>query len=204
MCSMHSRGAASQHDGYCVAARWIAALKCLRSARRENLGACDDGLAQNEKWIFGCGAMRNGNRRTTACRVERESSAVRRMWGVGVSRSPPRKRGSSSFPKAGFPLARESRSQIEWLSSSALDPRFRGGERGEEYAHARTIHSASWPGLSSQVGYIRLATRCYAEVGQARLPVPSTTSIRVTPVRRGCPAHRRAKARRPSDGDGRA
>ena len=51
---------------------------------------------------------------------------------------------------------------------------------------------SSWPGLPHHY---------YAEVGQARLPVPST-SLFLQGRRRGCPAHRCAKARCPLDAYG--
>jgi len=43
------------------------------------------------------------------------------------------------------------------------------------------LRPPSWPGLSPQVGFIRLAAHNSAEVGQARLPMPSTSSFSGTP-----------------------
>ncbi len=47
---------------------------------------------------------------------------------------------------------------------------------------------SSWPGLSSQVGFTRLATLLRAQLGQARVAVPSMSLLRHE--RRGCPALR--------------
>src|SRR5262249_39515101 len=61
-----------------------------------------------------------------------------------------------------------------------------GRDRGDVMATIGTLPSvssiatlasspaSSWPGLSSQVGSTRLATRNSAELGQARVPMPST------------------------------
>src|SRR5262245_23009574 len=50
----------------------------------------------------------------------------------------------------------------------------------------------SWPGLSPQVEFTRLAAVKSAEIGRARVPVPSTSLVPQDKVRRGCPARGRA------------
>src|SRR5262245_32255945 len=49
------------------------------------------------------------------------------------------------------------------------------------------VSNSSWPGLSPQVGFTRPAQSNSAEVGRARLPVPSTSYFWIS-LRRGCPA----------------
>src|SRR5438067_12872718 len=56
---------------------------------------------------------------------------------------------------------------------SAFTRVFRRAMAGHDGSHPS---APSWPGLTPQVGFTRLAALNTAEVGQARLPMPSTSS----------------------------
>src|SRR5438132_472394 len=45
-----------------------------------------------------------------------------------------------------------------------------------DFSRRPVLAALSWPGLSSQVGFTRLATLNDAQLGQARVAVPSTSS----------------------------